>query len=268
VGSISDYLEGQWINHLCGTAYSAPATVYVALCTADPTDAGTGASMNECANSGGYTRKAAAFGAASARAISNSGTITFDQASGSWGTVTHWALVDSATYGAGNLLAHGALSQSKAIVAGNTPSYAAGALQVSVSAGAWSTYLANAMLDKTFRAQTYNQPATYVGLTTTVCSDSAAGTEASGGSYARVLVNKVGGGSPAWAAISGGATSNAQAIAFAAATASWGTVVAAALFDASSGGNLLCYDNAMGDNAVASGDSVTFPIGDFDISVT
>jgi hypothetical protein len=268
MGSISDYTEGQWVNHLCGTAFTAPATVYIALCTADPTDAGTGASMSECANANNYARITCAFGAASARAIANSGTLTFAQASGSWGTVTHWALVDSTTYGAGNMLAHGSLGTSKSIVNGNTPSFEAGQISVQVSAGAWLTTFANSMLDKTFRNQAYAQPATYVGLMTTTASDSAAGTEVSGGSYARVLVNKVGGGSPAWAAISGGATSNAQAVTFTAASAGWGTVVATGVWDASSTGNLLCYDNGTADQAVASGDTVSFPIGDIDISVT
>jgi hypothetical protein len=266
VGSISDYLEGQWVNHICGTAYTQPATVYLALCTADPTDAGTGASMNECANSGNYARVTCAFGAASARAISNSGTVTFNQASGSWGTVTHWAVVDSATYGAGNMLAHGALGTSKSVVNGNTPSFAAGQISVQASAGAWLTTHANSLLDKTFRNQTFAQPATYIGLMTTTASDSAAGTEVSGGSYARVLVNKVGGASPAWAAISGGATSNANAVTFTAASASWGTVVATGIYDASSAGNLMGYDNGTADQAVASGDTVSFPIGDLDLS--
>jgi hypothetical protein len=270
VGSISDYLEGQWINHVCGTSFTQPATVYVALCTADPTDAGTGASMSEVPNSGAYARQTCAFGAASARAIANSGTITFTQASGSWGTVTHWAIVDSATWGAGNMLAHGSLGTSKSIVNGNTPSFAAGQISISVSAGAWMTTFANLMLDKTFRNQTYNQPATYVGLMTTTAADGAAGTEVStsGTAYARVLVNKVSGASPAWASISGGATSNANAVTFSAATATYGTVVATGIYDASSAGNLLMYDNGTADQAVASGDTVSFPIGDIDLSVS
>lgn len=266
MGSLSDYAEQQWINHLCGTAYTPPATVYLALATADPTDAATGASMNEVANSGAYARVACAFGAAASRAIANSGTVSFAQASGSWGTVTHWALVDSATYGAGNVLAHGALTVSKSIVANNTPSFAAGQISVSVNAGFWGTTLCNAMLDKTFRNQTYAQPATNVALCTTTCSDTALGTEVSGGSYARVTVNKVGGGAPKWAAISGGATSNADAVTFATASASWGTVVSSALVDAS--GGLLVYDNAVVDQAVASGDVVSFAAGSWQVSMS
>ena len=58
MGSLSDLAEGVLLDHVCNSAYSHAATVYLALCTADPTDAGTGASMNECADANGYPRKA------------------------------------------------------------------------------------------------------------------------------------------------------------------------------------------------------------------
>ena len=51
MGSLSDYAELELLDHVFNAAYSPVATVYLALCTADPTDAGTGASMNECASS-------------------------------------------------------------------------------------------------------------------------------------------------------------------------------------------------------------------------
>ena len=266
MGSISDYLENAWINHMVGTAYTQPATVYLALCTADPTDAATGASCNECANANNYARVACTFGTAASRAIANSGTVTFPTASGSWGTASHFVITDSATYGAGNVLAHGALTTPKAIVNGNTPSVAAGQISVSVTAGAWGTAFANLMLDKTFRNQTYAQPTTKVALYTTVCSDAALGTEVSGGSYAQVTVNKVGGGAPKWTTASGGASSNADAVTFTAASASWGTVVATAIVDGA--GALLVYDNGTADQAVASGDTVSFAIGALQISIT
>ena len=266
MGSLSNYAEDAWISHLAATAYTPVATLYLALCTADPTDAATGASCNECANANNYARVACAFGAAASRAIANSGTVTFAQASGSWGTASHFVIVDSATYGAGNVLAHGALTTPKAIVNGNTPSFAAGQISVSVTAGAFGTAFANLMLDKMFRNQTYAQPVTKVALYTTVCSDAALGTEVTGGSYAQVTVNKVGGSAPKWAAVSGGATSNADAVTFTQAGASWGTIVATAIVDGA--GALLVYDNGTADQAVASGDTVSFAAGALDISLS
>ena len=121
MGSISNYLEDKYLDHVFNVAYTPAATVYVALATADPTDAGTGASMSEVANTNGYARTAITFGAAASRRVVQSGAVTFPQATGSWGTITHWAIVDSATHGAGNMLAHGAFTASFAPVNGNTP---------------------------------------------------------------------------------------------------------------------------------------------------
>ena len=133
--SFSNYLELKILDHIMGVgSYSAPTT-YIALCTADPTDAGTGASMNEVANSGAYARKATSGlfdTAAASGSISNDAAIEFTEATGSWGTVTHVAIVDSGTHGAGNLLASGALDASKAISSGDTMRFAIGELTISL----------------------------------------------------------------------------------------------------------------------------------------
>lgn len=267
MGSLTNYAENALMGHLFATAYTPVATLYLALCTADPTEAATGASMNEVANSGSYARQAITFGAASSRRVTQSGAVTFTQATGSWGTVSHWAIVDSGTHGAGNALAYGALGESKSVISGNTPSVSSGVVYVEVPAsnGA-SNYLANTALDFMFRNQAWSQPATYVGFTTTTSSDSTAGTAVSGGSYARTLVNKAGGASPAWSSVSGGAVSNANAVSSPTATASWGTVVGMTIHDASSSGNFLLYDNGMTDQTVGTGDSLTYAIGDLDVS--
>ena len=102
MGSLTDYAETALLKHIgLEAAYTPAATLYLALCTADPTDAATGASMNEVANSGSYARTAIAFSAAASRRSTQSGAVTFPAATGSWGTVSNWAIVDSATYGAG-----------------------------------------------------------------------------------------------------------------------------------------------------------------------
>lgn len=272
MGSLSNFAETELLDHtINGNAYTPVATVYIALATADPTDAGTGASMNEVANSNGYARIACAFGAASSRTVSNSGTLTFSAATGSWGTVTHFAILDSATHGAGNMLAHGALTASRSVVSGNTPSYAAGEIDVLFNAGSVSDYLVHKWLDFMFRNQAFTSPATYIGLTTATVSDSDTGstiTEVSGGSYARELVDVNGGSSPTWTAVSGGAADNAAAIVFGPPTADWGTCVASVICDASSAGNLLFYDNAMTDSEVLNGDTFDFATGAWDVSVT
>jgi len=131
--SASNYLELEILDHIFDVgSYTAP-NPYLALCTADPTDAGTGASMNEVANSNAYARVDAsgAFGTAAATgSIENDAAITFPEATGSWGTVTYFAIVDSGTHGAGNLLFSGALTASRAISNGDTPRFAVGELSI------------------------------------------------------------------------------------------------------------------------------------------
>lgn len=274
MGSLSDYAENKLLDHVFNTAYTPAATIYLALCTSDPTDAGTGASMNEVADSNGYARKAITFAAAATRAIAQTGTVTFDAVTGGgYGPVTYWAVVDSGTHGAGNMLAHGALSTPKTLVAGNTPSVASGQVTVSFSAGEISDYLAVKLLDLMFRNTAYSKPETWIALATAAILDSDDGasmTEVSGTSYARVQVNINGGSSPTWDLASGGALSNTHAITFPTAGGSWGTVTSVAIMDSTTedGGNVLWYDNAMTDQAVASGDTVTFAIGALDVVMT
>lgn len=271
MGSLSDFSENKLLDHCLNTAYTPPATVYLALCTADPTDAATGAAMNEVANSGSYARTAITFGAASSRRVTQNAQVTFPAATGPWGTVSYWAIVDSGTYGAGNVLATGQFSPTKSIVAGNTPSVPTSTIYVEFSAGAISTYLAGKLLDLMFRNVAYAKPATYIALTTATVADTDTGstiTEPSGNNYARKQVNINGGAAPAWGLAAGGSVTNGASIDFAAASGSWGTIVATAVVDASSAGNLLFYDNAVVDQAVDTNDTVSFNTSAYTVSIS
>lgn len=136
---------------------------------------------------------------------------------------------------------------------------------------AMSNYLENKVVDWLVRGQTFTPPTTlYFALATTAGSDSACGTEVSGGSYARVavtasLANFAGtqsAGSTAASSGTGGTTSNNAAITFPAPTANWGSVVEYCVFDASTSGNLL-YRSALGTSkTINNGDSApSFAIG-------
>ena len=271
MGSLTDFSENELLDHVYNAAYTAPTNIYLALATADPTDAATGASMNEVANANGYARTEITVGAATSRRVTQDADVTFPQATGSWGTVSHWAIVDTSTYGSGNVLAHGAFNTAKSIENGNTPSVANGEVYVEISAGDVSDYLANNWLDLMFNNAAFAAPSTYVGLTTATVLDTDDGstiTEVSGGSYARVQVDVNGGVSPTWDLAASGLVDNTHAIDFPTATASWGTVTSVVVCDASTAGNLLMYDNDMADQAVADGDTVSFPIGDLDATLT
>jgi len=273
MGSLSDFAELELLDHVFNEAYAHSAVVYLALCTADPTDAGTGAVMNECANDNGYAREAITFAAADARSIAQTGAVTFDLASGSWGTVSHWAIVDSITYGEGNMLAHGSLDENKVIVSGNVPSVASGEVTITFSAGEISTYLADKLLDLMFRNTDYGKPATWVALAPVAIADTddgAAMTEVTGGAYARVQVNINGGDSPTWDLAALGVVDNTHAITFTTASASWGIVTSVAIMDGGTedADKVLFYDNTMADQTVGTGDTVTFAIGALDIVMT
>lgn len=128
MSAISNYLENALINvTLRATAYTAPATVYVALFTSDPTDAGSG---TECSGAA-YARQSATFAAPANGASSTNADVQFPQAGGSWGTITHFGIYDALT--TGNLLYHGALTASKVIDTGDVFKIASGSLTVTLA---------------------------------------------------------------------------------------------------------------------------------------
>lgn len=128
MAAISNYLENALINAtLRNTAYSSPATVYVALFTSDPTDAGSGTEVS----GGSYARRSATFAAPSNGASSTNADVQFPQATGNWGTITHFGIYDALT--TGNLLYHGALTTSKTIETGDVFKIASGNLTVTLA---------------------------------------------------------------------------------------------------------------------------------------
>lgn len=274
MGSFSDYLENAFMDHIFNSAWSQPSAVYLCLCTAGPSDIATGASMNETADDDGYTRIAITFGAAASRRVTQNANVTFPTATGDYAEdITHWAIADRPTYGEGNVLAHGAFDAAKTVYSGNVPRVLSGEVYIEFTAGFASDYLAEAFLDKAFRNQAFGKPDTYVALLGATASDDDTGstiTEASWSAYARVQVNESGGSSPAWDLATGTSPTtvdNTHQIDFANADGD-DTVVGMAIVDASTNGNLLIYDNSMGDQAIGNGDPVNFPAGALDITCT
>lgn len=122
-----------------------------------------------------------------------------------------------------------------------------------------SDYLENKILDHMLGGPDFTRPATvYVALFTVAPTDAGGGTEVTGGSYARVAYTNNATNFPAAA---GGVKANAVVINFVAATAAWGTIVAFALFDAASAGNLLFWANLTAPKIINNGDAFDFSIG-------
>lgn len=129
MSAMSDYLEDAFLDHFLGTSStSSPTNVYVALHTADPTDAGTGTEVS----GNGYARQTISFDASSSGTASNSSAIEFPAASGGdFGTITHIGLWDAST--GGNLLFHSALTTSKTIADGDIFKIAASGIDITAA---------------------------------------------------------------------------------------------------------------------------------------
>jgi hypothetical protein len=144
-------------------------------------------------------------------------------------------------------------------------------------AASFTNYLENKLVDWLIRGQAFTPPATlYVGLLTAACSDSSAGTEVTGGSYARVsvvssLTNWAGtqsAGSTTASSGTSGTTSNNGGITFPAPTANWGVVTHFAIYDASTAGNMLVCQALTTPKTINNGDAApTFNAGALTIQV-
>jgi hypothetical protein len=122
-----------------------------------------------------------------------------------------------------------------------------------------SIYLSNAFLGLALGAAAWTPPPTvYLGLFLTPETATGGGTEVSGGSYARIAIPNNGAN---FSAPTAGTVTNLTLIAFAGASASWGTIPYAATFDALTGGNLLYFGSLATPKPVTIGDVFTVPPG-------
>ncbi len=140
----------------------------------------------------------------------------------------------------------------------------------SANAASFTDFFENKLADHIFRTTSYAKPTVLaVGLLTVTCTDSTAGTEVTGGSYARVSLNPL---DTNWNATQGGTTgassgtngtiSNAVILTFPAPTANWGSIVAFGIYDAATVGNLLVCQALTVAKTVNNGDAApSFAIG-------
>jgi hypothetical protein len=129
--SFSNSAETSVLNQIfVGTAlpWNGNTNLWIALYTASPTESGSHA--NE-ATYGGYARivltRSTDF-TVSGNQISNANLEQFAQCTSGSNTITHAAIVDSATAGAGNVIVYAALNTSIPVSAGIQPQFAANGL--------------------------------------------------------------------------------------------------------------------------------------------
>lgn len=139
--NFSNYLEAKLYDHLLRTAtFSKPATLAFALCSGVPVDSNTGANIPELANAAGYARvnygapadsgwqvDTASAGGANTLPIQWPTCTTTG-----WGLVSGIAILDSASFGAGNVLFWGALTTPRTVAVGDSPFLASGNLTITL----------------------------------------------------------------------------------------------------------------------------------------
>lgn len=129
----------------------------------------------------------------------------------------------------------------------------------------FNDYTENLVLTYLFTTGSATRPtAWYVGLFTAAPSDAGGGTEVTGNGYARKATGTmtVSGTSPTTA-------TNSSAIEFDAASGgNWGTIGWAAIFDASTGGNMLAWAALTADRTINDGDVFRIPAGSLDVTLT
>lgn len=128
-------LATAYVNNVLDMAFSKatngfPTTFYIGLSTSEPTD--VGGSVTEPVG-GSYARVAVTnnatnWPAASARSKSNGTLIAFPTATGSWGFVTHYIIMDAAS--GGNFVGWGELAVPVNVITGANVSFPIGELIV------------------------------------------------------------------------------------------------------------------------------------------
>lgn len=128
----------------------------------------------------------------------------------------------------------------------------------------FSNYAENLVLNWLLTTNSATRPtAWYVALFTAAPSDTGGGTEVSGSAYVRTATGTI--------TVSGTATTatNAAAIEFAAASGgNWGTITHAAIFDASTGGNMLAWAALTTSRTINDGDVFRIPAGSLTVTLT
>lgn len=144
MSAMSDYLENQLIDHIFrGATFAKPASLFFALFTAAPSDAGGGTEVS----GGSYARVSVSpsnanfngthgstTGASSGTGgnTTNANAITFPTPTANWGNVTHFGVFDASS--GGNLLFQGALSVAKTVNNGDAaPSFTAGSFSLTLA---------------------------------------------------------------------------------------------------------------------------------------
>ncbi len=265
----SNYLEEAVINLMrgsAGSAFSAPAALYLALFYSNPSDTGTAGTE---ASYSTYTRQPIQFGAPTAVSsgstslyMQNTNVITFPEATASGSSVQYVGVFDASS--GGNMLLYGALTSSLAIQAGVSPVFRAGTLKWTWS-GNLSVYYRTLIMNTVRRANPSISAFTpYIALYNG--DPLGGGSELSGTDYARFTVTF----SAATQLESGyaqtrntGTEDNVSPIA----GSNWGTLTHIAICDALTAGNVFAGISLGASFSMLTGSIAGFAPGNITFSI-
>ena len=147
MSAMTDYLENKLIDQILrGQGFSFPSTLYLALCSAEPSQSGTvselsgpgysrasiSASLSNFSGTQGAGTTTASTGASGES--TNNVDVEYGNALGEWGAASHVAVFDAAT--GGNLLLFGELKKPKLITSGMKPKFKVGTIKFTIAATA------------------------------------------------------------------------------------------------------------------------------------
>ena len=124
--SFSNHLETEILDHVFGgNAYTAPATLYLALFTSNPDEDASGTEVSTSGTA--YARQTVTF-TVSGNTATTDAAVEYSTATANFGTVSYVGVMDAST--GGNLLAYAALTSAKTIETGDVFRVPAGDLDI------------------------------------------------------------------------------------------------------------------------------------------
>lgn len=127
---LTDYAERKLLGHSVGKGWTAPVSTFVQLYNVITTDLGGGTPVDGAPVQ--PIRWSAAVTSGDTTSISNSNTIIWSAASTNWGSVTAWAILDSAA-GAPNILWYGSFDFPNTVNIGDQYTISAASITLSLN---------------------------------------------------------------------------------------------------------------------------------------
>lgn len=255
----SNYFEEKMLKLMRGDGMNAPANLYLALFTTNPTDTGTAGTE---VSYNGYQRQIIEFSAPTASgtglAMQNTVDITFPESDSSAGTVSYVAVFDSDS--GGNMYLYAQVSSSLVIQTGVSPVFRAGTVKWTWS-GNLSTYYRTQIMNS-LRGVPVSNFTPYIAL----CNGdpTGSGSEFSGNNYSRIAVTFS---APAQQASGVAMSQNTAQVTSAISSGSWGSLTHIAIADNATSGNYYAIKQLGATYAISANASVGFRAGELTISI-